>query len=85
MGVGGWGQGKTPEKVEEDLMALVPRDRWIFFGHLLIAHGRTICHARKPLCGECFLFDLCPSAFKNQITEEPFPFPRLILARNDSR
>jgi len=60
----GLSQGKIPEKVEEDLMALVPKREWILFGHLLIAHGRTLCHARKPLCGECFLSDLCPSAFK---------------------
>jgi endonuclease-3 len=57
-------EGKTPEKVEEDLMALVPRDSWIIFGHQLIFHGRRICHARKPLCGKCSLSDICTSAFK---------------------
>ncbi|MFH0801752.1 MAG: endonuclease III [bacterium] len=60
----GLSEGKTPEKVEENLMALVPQDLWILFGHQLIFHGRRICHARKPLCSECFLSDLCPSAFK---------------------
>ena len=54
---------KTPEKIERDLTALVPESDWIIFSHLLIAHGRKICQARKPLCGECMLAKLCPSAF----------------------
>lgn len=58
----GLSQGKTPEKVEGDLMRIVPRESWILFGHQLIFHGRRICHARKPLCSECFLSDICPSA-----------------------
>ena len=54
---------KTAEKIERDLTALVPESDWIIFSHLLIAHGRKICQARKPLCGECMLAKLCPSAF----------------------
>jgi endonuclease III len=53
-----------PEKVEQDLMKLVPRDDWALFSHLLIFHGRRICVARKPKCGECALAGMCPSAFK---------------------
>jgi len=53
-----------PEKVEQDLMKLVPRDDWALFSHLLIFHGRRICVARKPKCGECALAGMCPSAFR---------------------
>ena len=51
-----------PVKVERDLMALIPRDDWTLVSHLLIFHGRQICIARRPKCGECVLADLCPSA-----------------------
>jgi len=54
---------KAPEKIERDLAALVPESDWIVFPHLLIAHGRKVCKARTPLCGECVLAKLCPSAF----------------------
>ena len=53
-----------PEKVEQDLMKLVPRDDWALFSHLLIFHGRRICVARKPKCAECALATMCPSAYK---------------------
>lgn len=53
---------KTPQKIERDLMELVPEDEWIDLPHLFIYHGRAVCDARKPLCGECVLADLCPSA-----------------------
>ncbi|HLS47928.1 MAG TPA: endonuclease III [Gemmatimonadales bacterium] len=52
-----------PEKVEQDLMQQFPRDRWTLLSHLLIFHGRRICIARTPRCGECVLADICPSAF----------------------
>ncbi len=55
---------KTAEKVEEDLIKIVPRENWIDFSHRLIFHGRETCKARKPLCGQCILNDICPSAFK---------------------
>ncbi|MCA1591667.1 MAG: endonuclease III [Acidobacteria bacterium] len=53
---------KTAEKIERDLMELVPKRDWIVFPHLLIAHGRKVCKARKPLCGECVVEKLCPSS-----------------------
>lgn len=55
---------KTPEKVEQDLMKLVPEDRWISFGHQVIWFGRKICQARKPLCAECPLESICDAPDK---------------------
>jgi endonuclease-3 len=49
-----------PVKVEQDLMALVPRKEWTMFSHRLILHGRQVCFARKPNCGGCALAKLCP-------------------------
>lgn len=53
---------KTPEKIERDLMELVPKTAWTVWSHLLILHGRAVCKARRPACGDCVLIDLCPSA-----------------------
>lgn len=53
---------ETPEKVERDLMDVFPRERWTMLAHLLIWHGRRVCDARKPLCGECVVSHLCPSS-----------------------
>jgi endonuclease-3 len=55
---------KTPEKVEQDLMKLVPQDRWITFGHQMIWLGRKICTARKPLCADCPLKPTCDAPDK---------------------
>jgi endonuclease-3 len=52
---------KTPEKVEQDLMKLVPPERWITFGHQVIWFGRKVCAARKPLCGDCPIESTCDS------------------------
>jgi endonuclease-3 len=49
-----------PNKIERDLMALIPRRDWSLFAHRLIFHGRQVCHARKPLCDSCALARLCP-------------------------
>ncbi len=53
--------GKTPDKVEEQITSIYPEKKWIVFHHLLISHGRTICKARKPLCPECPVGIDCPS------------------------
>lgn len=55
---------KTPEKVEQDLMKLVPKENWITFGHQVIWFGRKICHARKPLCATCPLESVCDAPDK---------------------
>ena len=53
-----------PDRIERDLMRILPRDRWILFAHQLILHGRRICRARQPKCDDCPLVPHCPSAFK---------------------
>ncbi len=58
----GVSKGKNPESIEQDLMKVVPRERWIEFSHLLIDHGRQVCQARKPACARCPVATLCPSA-----------------------
>lgn len=55
--------GKNAEKVERELMKVIPKEYWGTLPHLLILHGRALCKARKPLCGECPLAGICPSAF----------------------
>ena len=52
----------TPEKIEQDLMALVPRKDWTLVSHLLIWHGRRVCIARRPRCEVCVLNRICPSS-----------------------
>ena len=52
-----------PEKIEKDLLKIIPKKDWDLFSLLLINHGRKVCAARKPLCGECILDKLCPSAY----------------------
>ena len=54
---------KDAQRIEADLMLLIPRDRWTFFGHAMILHGRRVCSARKPNCEGCLLAAVCPSAF----------------------
>lgn len=56
-------QQKTAEKIEQDLIQIVPKKDWVIFPHLMIAHGRKICKARGPLCAECPVEKLCPSSY----------------------
>jgi endonuclease III len=57
----GWTTSTDPDKVEQDVGALFPRKDWTFLSHLLIWHGRRVCHSRRPACGACVLASLCPS------------------------
>jgi len=52
----------APETVEQDLMSVVPESEWQDYTHLLISHGRAVCTARGPDCGDCVLEDVCPSS-----------------------
>jgi endonuclease III len=52
-------KGDTPEKVEQDLMKAIPKERWILFSHQIIHHGRNLCVARKPRCVDCLLDPVC--------------------------
>jgi endonuclease-3 len=56
-------ENKAPDKIERDLMKIVPKAQWEKITDLLIFHGRNICVARKPKCGSCVLNKICPSAF----------------------
>jgi endonuclease-3 len=60
----GLAKGDTPEKVEQELMRVLPRERWIDFSHQIIHHGRQVCEARKPKCDRCNLEQLCHSKDK---------------------
>jgi endonuclease III len=59
----GFTQQKTAEKIEQDLIEIVPKKDWVLFPHLMIYHGRRICKARSPLCEECAVEKQCPSSY----------------------
>jgi endonuclease III len=63
-------QHTDPRKIEEDLMQIIPRDRWTDFSHEVIWHGRSLCIARKPKCADCALEKLCYAADKTWSTVE---------------
>ncbi len=58
----GLSQEKTAEKIERDLIEIVPKKDWVVFSHLLIYHGRKVCKARNPQCAECVVEKECPSS-----------------------
>jgi len=60
----GMSKEKNPEKVEKDLMVLLPKKDWANISYWLIDHGRAVCKSQKPNCSECFLNHVCPSAGK---------------------
>ncbi|MBG7617048.1 MAG: endonuclease III [Chloroflexi bacterium] len=60
----GLSRENDPVKVERDLMALLPKEKWGGFSYLLISHGRAVCASRKAKCADCLLKDICHSAFK---------------------
>jgi endonuclease III len=59
-----------PQKIEQDLMRIIPRDKWILFAHQIIWHGRKLCYARKPKCVDCPLENICHAADKTWSTVE---------------
>jgi endonuclease-3 len=59
----GYSAEQDTNKVERDLMALFPREEWGALTYRLIEHGRAVCDAKRPICGQCVLSDVCPSAF----------------------
>jgi endonuclease-3 len=59
-----------PQKIEQDLMKIIPREKWILFSHQIIWHGRKLCIARKPKCADCALENLCHAADKTWSTVE---------------
>jgi len=62
----GWTKNKDPDKIEEDLMKLIPKVYWKKLPYQLKAHGRAVCQAPTPYCSKCFLSDVCP---KNGVTK----------------
>lgn len=58
----GLSEQKTADKIERELMEIVPKNDWIQFGQWITWHGRRVCNAKKPKCGECVLSDICPSS-----------------------
>ncbi|MCW3985945.1 MAG: endonuclease III [Candidatus Bathyarchaeota archaeon] len=64
----GLSENKDPNKIERDLMKLVPKEQWAKLNDLLIFHGRRVCTAKKPNCGECTVDKLCPSAFTFELS-----------------
>jgi endonuclease-3 len=59
----GWTQQTNIEKIEQELMRLIPETEWLNFAHRTIYHGRAVCNAKKPRCEQCTLAQYCPSAF----------------------
>ncbi|MCK4336583.1 MAG: endonuclease III [Candidatus Aminicenantes bacterium] len=58
----GFSSEKDPDKIEQDLLAIIPKKDWLDFNYILVNHGRMICQARKPRCAECPVRLLCPSS-----------------------
>ena len=63
-------KNEDPRKIEQDLMQIIPREKWTLFSHQIIWHGRKICVARKPKCAECPLENICHAADKTWSTVE---------------
>jgi endonuclease-3 len=72
----GWTKNQEPEKIEQDLCAVLPKNEWDQASHVLIFHGRRVCFARKPDCPTCFVNDVCPSAFDAEDVGRKAPRPR---------
>jgi endonuclease-3 len=80
----GWTKHTEPVDIEQDLMALFPRDDWDMLSHVLIFHGRRVCFARKPSCATCVVNDVCPCAFKAENVGRKPPRVRRPIASKKS-
>ncbi len=60
----GLSRESDPNKIERDLLRIVPKKDWLDFNYILVNHGRDICQARKPMCPDCVIIKLCPYKFK---------------------
>lgn len=67
----GFTENTDPKKIEQDLMKVWPVERWSLFSHLMVFHGRDVCAARKPRCGECPIADLCPYGLATTPRKKP--------------
>ena len=63
----GLSRNSYADKIEQDLMRIVPRDDWIDINYIFVNHGRSVCRAKKPLCSECVIRKLCPSVTKGDL------------------
>jgi len=80
-----WTKQTDPVKIEQDLCALLPRERWTMTSHILIFHGRRVCLARKPACETCAINDTCPSAFNaEKVGRKPVRARLPMAARSDT-
>ena len=61
LGLLGLVSSREPDVIEQEMMALLPPEEWVAFTHRVIDHGRAVCVARRPRCGECALAGICPS------------------------
>jgi endonuclease III len=61
------------QKIEQDLMRVIPRDKWIIFSHQIIWHGRKVCFARSPKCADCLLEKICHAEDKTWSTVPRHP------------
>ena len=59
-----------PEKIEYDLMKILPKEQWILYNIQIITHGRQVCIARRPKCAECVLYDVCPGRKEIKVKED---------------
>jgi endonuclease III len=70
-------KNEDPKKIEEDLMRVIPREKWILFSHQVIWHGRKLCFARSPKCADCLLENICHAEDKTWSTVDRHPGAKL--------
>ncbi len=70
-------RSEEPKSIEQDLMKVIPQDKWIDYSHQIIHHGRSLCIARKPKCAECPLENICHAGDKTWSTVEIHKWAKL--------